>query len=177
MEAIKGKALLEQKQPQEERFLRAIALSQPTSGTGATLLRWLKLEVLKLEILNGNPLTTFGILSNQVDCTTLKEKLHLDGFFSIHVFSLGGRSVLLRAEEEGQLESLLRDEKDWFNTRFSSIRKWKPTDLAQDRFLWIRCDGFPLHAWEEDLFMKIGSLFGKFSGLDDGTRYKRNLEC
>ncbi|CAL0306197.1 unnamed protein product [Lupinus luteus] len=54
----------------------------------------------------------FGILSDEVDCTTLKEKLHLAGFFSIHVFSLGGRSVLLWAEEEGELESLLHDEKD-----------------------------------------------------------------
>ncbi|CAL0299917.1 unnamed protein product [Lupinus luteus] len=118
----------------------------------------------------------FGILSDQVDCTILKEKLHLDGFYSIHVFSLGGRSVLLRAEEEGEIESLLRDEKEWFSTHFSSIHRWKPTDVAQDRFLWIRCYGIPLHAWEEDFFKKLGSLFGKFIGIDDRTRYKRSLE-
>ncbi|CAL0324633.1 unnamed protein product [Lupinus luteus] len=45
-----------------------------------------------------------GILSDQTDCTSLKEKLHLDGFYSIHVTSLGGRSVLPRGEEDGEIE-------------------------------------------------------------------------
>ncbi|CAL0332935.1 unnamed protein product [Lupinus luteus] len=59
------------------------------------------------------------------------------------------RIVLIRAEAEGEIDTLLHDEQEWFDAQFSSICKWKPTDVAQDRFLWLRCFGVPLHAWEE----------------------------
>ncbi|CAL0306408.1 unnamed protein product [Lupinus luteus] len=117
-----------------------------------------------------------GTLPEQVDSGGLKEKLLLDGFFSVQLIPLGGRTVLLRAEEEGEMKALLCDECAWFENKFVAIRKWKPTDAVKGRFFWIRCFGVPLHAWEEIFFEKIALLFESFMSINDCTIFKKNLE-
>ncbi|KAF1862614.1 hypothetical protein Lal_00013375 [Lupinus albus] len=84
--------------------------------------------------------------------------------------------VLLRAEEEGELESFIKDEPEWFNSRFRVLRKWEPQDVALERFTWIRCYGIPLQVWEEKFFHNLASLFGTYLGQDVCTRSKHTLE-
>ncbi|CAL0310563.1 unnamed protein product [Lupinus luteus] len=117
-----------------------------------------------------------GLIPDQVDIGELKEKLLLDGFYSVHLIQLGGRTALLRVEEDGEMEALLHDERAWFENKFVSIRKWKPMDIAMDRFFSIRCFGILLHVWEEEFFEKIALQFGKFMGIDDCTRFRKNLK-
>ncbi|CAL0321166.1 unnamed protein product [Lupinus luteus] len=78
-----------------------------------------------------------GVLSYNMDCDNIKEKLFLDGFYTIRVTPMGGRTVLLRADEEGELEDLLSEERDWFEQRFDLSRKSEPSDVATDRFTWL----------------------------------------
>ncbi|KAF1865921.1 hypothetical protein Lal_00033383 [Lupinus albus] len=118
----------------------------------------------------------FGIVADHVDPGTLKEKLFRDGFLTIHLTPLGGRSFLLRSEEDDDIEAFLEGEPAWFQSRFCVLRKWVPKDLASERFIWVRCYGVPLHAWEENFFKLLASSLGTFLGLDHWTRSHHHLE-
>ncbi|KAF1894928.1 hypothetical protein Lal_00022422 [Lupinus albus] len=117
-----------------------------------------------------------GTVSSHVDPEGLKDKLFMDGFYSVHVTILGGRTVLLRKTEEGEMDSILEDEADWFNCRFDVLRKWEPSDVPKERFTWVRCYGVPLHAWEEVFLQKLASLLGQFLGIDHLTRSHQRLK-
>ncbi|KAF1862688.1 hypothetical protein Lal_00013449 [Lupinus albus] len=117
-----------------------------------------------------------GVVFDNIDPKGIKDKLFLDGFYFIHCTILGGRMILLRAEEEGELESFIKDEPEWFNSRFRVLHKWEPRDVALERFTWIRCYGVPLQIWEENFFHNLASLFGTYLGQNVCTRSKHTLE-
>ncbi|KAF1870740.1 hypothetical protein Lal_00026511 [Lupinus albus] len=94
----------------------------------------------------------FGIVANHVDPGTLKEKLFRDGFLTIHLTPLGGRSFLLRSEEDGDIEAFLEGEPEWFQSRFRVLRKW------------------------DNFFKLLASSLGTFLGLDHWTRSHHHLE-
>ncbi|OIW17602.1 hypothetical protein TanjilG_00223, partial [Lupinus angustifolius] len=99
----------------------------------------------------------FGVLSENLECNNPKGEHFLDCFFSIRVSPLGCRTVLLRADEEGELEELLKEERVWFGKCFELIRRWEPSDVATDRYIWLQCYGIPLNSWEEILFRNISN--------------------
>ncbi|KAE9587311.1 hypothetical protein Lalb_Chr23g0272311 [Lupinus albus] len=74
------------------------------------------------------------------------------------------------------MEALINEEHEWFQNRFVVLRKWEPMDVPLERYSWLRCYGILLHAWEENLFKNIASLFGSFLGLDHWTRFNKRLE-
>ncbi|KAF1897902.1 hypothetical protein Lal_00032664 [Lupinus albus] len=113
---------------------------------------------------------------DNIDPKGLKEKLFLDEFYSINCIILGGRQVLLRSGEEGDLKAFIKGKPEWFNSQFCVIRKWEPSDVASERFTWIRCYRVPLHAWEEKFFYNLVPLFGTYLGQDVCTRSKHTLE-
>ncbi|KAF1868145.1 hypothetical protein Lal_00018661 [Lupinus albus] len=118
----------------------------------------------------------FGIVHDNIDPEGLKDKLFLDGFYSINCTILGGRQVLLRSGEEGDLEAFIHGEPEWFDSRFWVLRKWELADVSSERFAWIRCYGIPLHAWENMLFHNLASIFGTYLGQDNCTISKHTLD-
>jgi len=48
--------------------------------------------------------------------------------------------------------------------------------VADNRVVWLLVHGVPLHVWDEPLFKKVGSLFGKFLNFDDDTISRRRLD-
>ncbi|GKV27153.1 hypothetical protein SLEP1_g36356 [Rubroshorea leprosula] len=47
--------------------------------------------------------------------------------------------------------------------------------VANERFVWMRCQGAPLHAWDLEFFENMAVAWGKFICLDDSTSKKRRF--
>ncbi|KAK7291408.1 hypothetical protein RIF29_06531 [Crotalaria pallida] len=78
-----------------------------------------------------------GQLVKMEDLLLLHEKFSKEGLFEFKVTPLGGKLVLLQALGGGDLPSLLRNEKQWLATWVTNIRKWRPTDIARERFILV----------------------------------------
>ncbi|GKU98541.1 hypothetical protein SLEP1_g11532 [Rubroshorea leprosula] len=55
---------------------------------------------------------------------------------------------------------------------FEEVKPWSPSSVAKERFVWIRCQGVPIHAWGLEFFSSIGAVWGKVISLDDSTSKK-----
>lgn len=69
----------------------------------------------------------------------VQEWLHMQGVFSIKVTPLGATLVLLEESEEGMIQALLEDAKEWINEFFEDIRQWNPKEIDKERVVWVRC--------------------------------------
>ncbi|GKV51190.1 hypothetical protein SLEP1_g57860 [Rubroshorea leprosula] len=48
--------------------------------------------------------------------------------------------------------------------------------VANERFVWMRCLGAPIHAWGPDFFENMANAWGKFICLDDSTSKRRRFD-
>lgn len=98
------------------------------------------------------------------------------GVFSIKVTPMGANLVLLEEMDDGYIQAILDDSEEWFYEVFSDIRKWSQKEIDNERVVWIRCHGIPLHAWNNDFFSELALNFGTFLGVDENTKKKNTLD-
>ncbi|GKU90856.1 hypothetical protein SLEP1_g4800 [Rubroshorea leprosula] len=65
---------------------------------------------------------------------------------------------------------------EWLGQWFEEVKPWTPTMVAKERFVWLRCQGFPTHVWGPEFFATIGNVWGKFISLDDSTSKKKQFD-
>ncbi|GKV32054.1 hypothetical protein SLEP1_g40687 [Rubroshorea leprosula] len=106
----------------------------------------------------------------------LQEKLYMEGYFSCRLRPMGGKLVLMDCEEKEELRDLVQGAADWLGQWFIDIQPWTPTAVAKERFVWMRCQGAPLHAWGPEFFEKMAVTWGKFICLDDNTSKKLRFD-
>ncbi|GLU01660.1 hypothetical protein SLE2022_189590 [Rubroshorea leprosula] len=106
----------------------------------------------------------------------LQEKLYMEGYFSCRLRPMGGKLVLMDCEEKEELRDLVQGAADWLGQWFIDIQPWTPTAVAKERFVWMRCQGAPLHAWGQEFFEKMAVTWGKFMCLDDNTSRKLRFD-
>ncbi|GKV02024.1 hypothetical protein SLEP1_g14511 [Rubroshorea leprosula] len=75
-----------------------------------------------------------------------------------------------------ELKDLVEHGKDWLAQWFSDVRPWTPTEVASERFTWLRCQGVPIHIWRSSFFETVAHLFGKFISLDVSAIKKKRLD-
>lgn len=75
--------------------------------------------------------------------------------------------------EESQ--NILNEEKDELALCFSSIRSWKESDINGRGKAWINIYGVPLHAWNDQMFRKVGNRLGRVLEIDEATSSRLNL--
>jgi hypothetical protein len=125
-----------------------------------------EVETEAMERLRG---AVVGFLTETKDCTTIQQNLVMDGYHNIQVIPYGHRKVLLMSKVEGEVKELIGTV-GWWCTWFERFEVWSPELVSNERTIWLRCYGVPLHAWGEALFRSIAFKFGVFTEVDLSTK-------
>ncbi|GAB4825499.1 hypothetical protein Ancab_008373 [Ancistrocladus abbreviatus] len=83
---------------------------------------------------------------------------------------MGGRKVLITTPGDTNMEGRESEIHNRLGRWFNSIWPRTKTEVGLDRVTWIRCMEIPLHAWKEDVFVKIAKCWGDLLEIDDDTR-------
>jgi len=110
-----------------------------------------------------------AVLAFQREAKQVHNSLVLGGMKHIGVSSMGANMVLLKAAEPKCIEQVERRHDSWWRGLFSSVKRWSPNLMAQQRRVWLRFFGLPLHVWEEKCFKQSRALFGDFVDFDEDT--------
>ncbi|GKV48453.1 hypothetical protein SLEP1_g55266 [Rubroshorea leprosula] len=106
----------------------------------------------------------------------LQEKFYMEGYFSCRIRAMGGRLVLMDCEDKDELKDLVESASEWLGQWFEKVCPWTPDLVAEERFVWIKCQGVPLNVWGPKFFASMGSSWGKFICLDDSTSQRRRFD-
>jgi len=83
--------------------------------------------------------------------------------------------VLIKLVDREDLEVLIHGTKPILEQLFYQVGKWKPTNVSNERHVWIRCSGILLHAWHNSFFEFITSDLGIFLTVDMDIMLKKKL--
>lgn len=117
-----------------------------------------------------------GVMKDAGSTHMVQEWFSMQGFFSVKVTPMGANLVLLEEMEEGIIPALIEDASDWIHEKFDDIRKWSQSEVDNERLVWVRCHGIPVHAWNNEFFSAIARKFGTFLGVDENTRKNESLD-
>ncbi|GKV32614.1 hypothetical protein SLEP1_g41208 [Rubroshorea leprosula] len=106
----------------------------------------------------------------------LQEKFYMEGYFSCRLRAMGGKLVLMDGQDKDEIKDLVEGAPEWLGQWFSEVKPWSPSMVAKERFVWIRCQGVPLHAWCPEFFEELALVWGKCICLDDSTSKKRRFD-
>lgn len=107
---------------------------------------------------------------------TLQEDFFREGYFGIKVTPMGANLTLLESTDEEEIPNLILEAKDWLLERFEDIRAWSPNEIDNERLVWVRCFGIPVHAWTEEFFTLLVAGIGEFTCVDDSTSNRERLD-
>ncbi|KAI5439123.1 hypothetical protein KIW84_024770 [Lathyrus oleraceus] len=99
-----------------------------------------------------------------------------EGYFDFSIKSLGPNLCILEDVEEGAVEVFIDEGHNWWSKWFTSIARWKPGHVDDERLMWVRCIGIPCHAWTDDFFGVFAGLFGSFVRADFNTASRKVLD-
>ncbi|GKV23714.1 hypothetical protein SLEP1_g33413 [Rubroshorea leprosula] len=99
-----------------------------------------------------------------------------EGFPSIKIVPMGGNFVLIDGDDPESIQELVDGNLEWVSHYFDRVKIWSPLDMAEERFVWARIQGLPLHAWTEENLLKIGNQVGKCVSVDEYTLSKECLD-
>lgn len=91
----------------------------------------------------------------------------MEGYFSVQVTPLGANLFLLEDRVEGELETLVKEGKDWLSQWFKEVRPWKPSEF--EIVTWIKCDGIPFLDWNPEFFLYLVGGMGEYLCANDNT--------
>ncbi|CAL0324737.1 unnamed protein product [Lupinus luteus] len=97
----------------------------------------------------------FCVVGRTVDIVTpgeVSELLKEEGLLSISARPLGGNMVLLAPVDGECIQEVMDDAKVWVSNTFLSLVPWGVDCVVEERMMWLRCFGLPLHAWNEEVF-------------------------
>ncbi|MCH93579.1 DUF4283 domain protein, partial [Trifolium medium] len=93
----------------------------------------------------------------------------MDGYHNMRVLPLGHQKVLLSSTVEDEVKEVVGSV-GWWCTWFDRFEEWSPELVSNQRSIWLRCFGVPLHAWGEALFRTIAFKYGTFIEVDTTTK-------
>ncbi|GAU24569.1 hypothetical protein TSUD_149100 [Trifolium subterraneum] len=106
----------------------------------------------------------------------IQNEFHIQGYFGVKVTPLGANLTLLEGQDEGEVEALMEEARDWMEQWFKEVRPWTEKDVDLERLVWLRVYGIPAHAWNESFFTMISKSWGSFINADDVTTKKLSLD-
>jgi hypothetical protein len=117
-----------------------------------------------------------GLVAQPGMSYNIQEAFHREGYFGVKITPLGSNLTLLEGQEEGEVEALMEDAKEWLEQWFTEIRPWSPDDVDLERSIWLRIFGVPIHAWNLNFFTQVVKPWGTFIKADDGTMKKTTMD-
>lgn len=110
------------------------------------------------------------------DVFSMQEKLDKGGFFPLKAIPMGGKLVLITANDEVDIKATSEEDEDSFARLFEELRPWDNKTVSRERFLWLKIQGLPVQAWEEVSFRTIAGMMGTYIRMDDDTTKKMRLD-
>ncbi|CAL0316838.1 unnamed protein product [Lupinus luteus] len=117
-----------------------------------------------------------GRITESVTPYSVQGLLLEEGILSLSVCPLGGNLVLLVPKAGESVKKVLSEAPTWSAKIFCSVYPWSSECVADERLVWIRCFGLPLHAWNEGVFGQIAKVFGTLVEVDEASIRKVCLE-
>ncbi|WJX65781.1 hypothetical protein P8452_50404 [Trifolium repens] len=117
-----------------------------------------------------------GKLAVNVEISSIRTILFMEGFAHISVTDMGRRMVLIHSPKIGEVERLWKTKVDWISYYFREVSPWTPSCFADRRETWVKVFGVPLHVWGETLFKAIGGVYGEFLDFDNNTAARSKLD-
>ncbi|GKV45597.1 hypothetical protein SLEP1_g52662 [Rubroshorea leprosula] len=118
-----------------------------------------------------------GVVSSPSIIPNLPEIFFNEGFPSIKIAPMGGNLVLIDDEDPEYVKELVDGNLQWVAAYFDRIKFWTPSDIAEERFVWVRIQGLPIHAWSEESLSTIGNHVGNLVSIDEYTLSKECLDA
>jgi hypothetical protein len=106
----------------------------------------------------------------------IQDAFHRQGYFGVKITPLGSTLTILEGQEEGEVQALMEDAKEWLDQWFVEIRPWSPCDIDTERTIWLRVYGVPSHAWNDSFFSHLVSHWGNYINADEGTKKKITMD-
>ncbi|PNX73132.1 hypothetical protein L195_g029030 [Trifolium pratense] len=89
---------------------------------------------------------------------------------------MSGKMVFVYLINGEDVEKTVKEAKEFFDKFFESIRRWNVSEVVQERCVWVRIYGIPIHTWNVELFTKAVSSFGTLLCVDPSTSDKSRLD-
>ncbi|KAI5415173.1 hypothetical protein KIW84_040576 [Lathyrus oleraceus] len=99
-----------------------------------------------------------------------------EGYFDFSIKPLGPNLCIFEDVEEGAVEVFVDEGHNWWSKWFTSIARWKPGHVDEERLMWVRCIGIPCHVWTDDFFGVFAGLFGSFVRADCNTASRKVMD-
>jgi hypothetical protein len=71
---------------------------------------------------------------------------------------------------------MVKAKEDWLNYYFKEVRPWETNIFNNQREVWVKVLGVPLHVWGESFFKQVGARFGEFVDFDADTASRSRLD-
>jgi hypothetical protein len=110
-----------------------------------------------------------GFLTTHKEAQAIQQNFILDGYQNIKVAPLGYLKVLISSFVAGEVAEVVSTV-GWWCTWFDRFEEWSPNLVSNQRSIWVRCFGVPLHAWGIALFRSLAFKFGYFVEVDEPTK-------
>ena len=110
---------------------------------------------IKMLILPWMVKSVVGQLKEGMSVDQVGEELVKEGLHKLRARSLGDNLILLTPREGEHARDIIRDNKDWFDSFFLSIKPWMVSCVADHKLTWVRCYGLPLPFWKEECYTKV----------------------
>ncbi|GKU88292.1 hypothetical protein SLEP1_g2574 [Rubroshorea leprosula] len=118
-----------------------------------------------------------GVVLTPSIIPNLPEIFFNEGFPSIKIAPMGGNLVLIDDEDPEHVKELVDGNLQWVAAYFDRVKYWAPSDIAEERFVWVRIQGLPIHAWSKESLSTIGNHVGKLVSIDEYTLSKECLDA
>ena len=135
----------------------------PTFSVQKQILPWMEASVI-------------GQLRADLDLDQLREEFLKGGLSTVFLRSLGDNLVLLMPREGESMQALIKLNKEWFESVFTSFEPWSEKCIASHKVVWVRCYGLPLSLWNKECFSKVVGDKATIVSIGKATLLWENLE-
>ncbi|XP_068474729.1 uncharacterized protein [Phaseolus vulgaris] len=143
----------------------------------AQQVKWKGLVIkTQLHILPWMEKSVVGKLKDGMNFDQLGEEFLKGGLNRIRVRFLGDNLALVTPREGENMRDIIKLNKQWFDSFFTSIKPWSVSSVADHKIVWVRCYGLPFSYWNKDCFVKVLGESATLVSIDTSTLLLENLE-
>jgi len=102
-----------------------------------------------------------GKLVEGCDFDKLGEELVKGGMSMVRARFMGDNLVLLTPREGEAMENIMKLNKRWLESMFSSVSPWSFSSRASHRIISVRCYGLPLPMWNKECLAKVMGVLSR----------------
>ncbi|XP_058180116.1 uncharacterized protein LOC131298656 [Rhododendron vialii] len=108
-----------------------------------------------------------GKLRRLISIQDLERILKMEKLESVQFKPMGGRYAIMTFSSDDRRNEALQGK--WLELWFEEVSPWNGEAAKKERFVWLACNGMPLNDWNVQSFKAIGSTWGCFIEVDNGT--------